>query len=153
MHLDYDTYKQICLEMAQKLKEWNPHEIVCIMRGGMTASHIISRELNIPVGVYYPHNKKLMLARDNDIRLVFVEDMISRGKTFVELHEFMKTTSYKWVFAPTAIDGKIEFKDLPDNGKHIYTYGIKTNMWLVAPYDDPKNLPVGKIDYSRDSFF
>ena len=46
VELDYQTFKTICLAMAETVRPMGFDEIICVMRGGMSASHIISKALS-----------------------------------------------------------------------------------------------------------
>lgn len=175
IRLDYPTYKAFVLAMADEIAKWQPDELVCIMRGGMSASHIISRHLKLPVGVYYPEQNFLYKAKADSTKLVFIEDVISKGKTYNELYERLKppygsdlsrynTFGYSssdvgvpgyffdWKFATVIVDGKIDLKDLPEAENRVI-YGLKTNHWLVEPYNETDYKYENLEYYSRSEIY
>lgn len=150
VNLDYEFYKEICLAMAEQIKAFNPDEIVSVMRGGMSASHIISKHLNIPCGAYNPGSDgmKLALARSSSKRVVFVEDLIAKGRTLNELTSYMFEThkDIEWAFSPVIIDDKATVL----NPNRILCYGLKSSHWIVMPYEEKEKVVEGDWGLSRD---
>lgn len=147
VNLNYDTYKHLCLSMAERIKAFNADEIVAVMRGGMSAAHIIAKHLNLPCGAYFPssENPRLCLAKEKSRRLVFVEDLIAKGRTLNELTQFMESTNYYWTFAPIIIDASADLVLA-----NILTYGMKTSHWMVMPYEENEKVVEGDWGLSRD---
>jgi hypoxanthine phosphoribosyltransferase len=116
-----------------KIEEYKFDEIVAVVRGGLTAAHYIAKQLRLPVGVYYPSNDayntpRLILAKKKANRLLFVEDLVAKGRTYDELYKFMKGfPGVEWHFMPVLVDG--EYKgDFPFQC-------LKTDEWIVFPYE------------------
>lgn len=146
--LDYETYKNFCLCMAEKIREFKADEIIAVMRGGMSAAHIISKHLNLPCGAYFPGNLPgLYITKTTSRRLVFVEDLIAKGRTLKELTDFMQTNANQcsWSFAPVLIDSRVDLT-MPN----ILTYGMVTPHWVVMPYEETENVVEGDWGLSRD---
>lgn len=131
------TYEQMTDLLDKKIPEiqiYGFDEIVAVVRGGLTASHYIAKQLRLPVGVYYPSNSdyeepRLFLAKKKSKKLLFVEDLVAQGRTYVELCNFMKTKpGYDWQFMPVLVDGDYE------NDFELQT--IKTKDWIVFPYEN-----------------
>lgn len=137
--INYEDFYNICICMAEKLKEYNPDEIVCVMRGGMSASHIITKYLNKKCGCFFPEKNLLYLTNEYSKKIIFIEDLVAKGRTFNQIYNYMighniyhyhKTD---WKFAPFLIDDTCKVDNLNDK---LITYGIKTNHWAVMPYED-----------------
>jgi hypoxanthine phosphoribosyltransferase len=167
IRLDYPTYKAFVVAMADEIAKWKPDELICIMRGGMSASHIISRHLKLPVGVYYPLQNFLYKTNPESKKLVFIEDVISKGRTYQELYDrfppynenawrvedpVVKGFEFDWKFATVIIDGKIDLKSLPE-GEDRIIYGVKTNHWLVEPYNETDYKYENLEYYSRSEIY
>ncbi len=139
LYLDYPTFNQICLAMAQKISLWNPDQLVAVSRGGLSAAHIISKHLNLKCGVYFPYEEKLTLSHSFKPvkKIVFIEDLIAQGRTITNIKNIMETIpeykNYEWKIAPVLIDDSFD-KSLWKN--EIVTYGIISPHWIVMPYED-----------------
>lgn len=146
IELNYDFYKNLCLVMAQKIKEYKATEIICVVRGGMTASHIISKKLNLFCGMYDPKTD-FFYSRSPNSKYVFVEDLVAQGRTYSKIEKFTKSNGIReWGFAPVIIDSSIDESKI----NNLVTYGIKTQHWIVSPYEDLKDMNEGDRGLFRE---
>jgi len=153
--LDFNTFKNICLSMAEEISKYEPNEIIAISRGGLSAAHIIAKYLNLNVGMYFPKEKQLLMSSNKYLsKVVFVEDLVAHGRTFDLLNSHMlelgfTSQTFEWKFAPVLIDGKyIETQDFNDK---LITYGLKTNHWIVMPYEEETKMVEGDRGLFRDN--
>lgn len=144
VYLDFETYKAICLAIADKLKEENLDEIVAIHRGGMVAASIIGKHLKLPVGSYFPKTNALNLVNPEAKRIAFIEDLVAKGRTLQLVADFVKAhpefqCAY---FVPVLVDGAFE--------EEFKFYGIKTNHWIVMPFEEFDAMNEGDRGLFRD---
>lgn len=121
-------------EKINEIKAENFDEIVAIVRGGLSAAQYIAKQLQLPVGVYYPSNDtystpRIMLAKKKSSKILFVEDLVAQGRTYNELEEFMKGfPETKWEFLPVLVDEGY-------NVRKFKFQCLKTETWVVFPYE------------------
>lgn len=151
-YLEYEQMKAMCLSIADSLrKSFLPDEIVGIARGGLTPAVIIAKELRLPLGVFYTgtteKESELILTSPYkpEKRIVFVEDIVARGRTFRAVGRHMRTyhTDIAWTFVPIVVDGHI---DMPE----IFFYGMKTKHWVVMPWEDVDKMKEGDRGLFRE---
>lgn len=131
--LTYEEMTKLLDEQLPKIAAYSFDEIVAVVRGGLTSAHYIAKQLRLPVGVYYPSNDdystpRLILAKKNTKRILFVEDLVAQGRTHSELTKFMKDfPEIEWYFMPVLVDGSFE--------RNFPFQCLKTNDWIVFPYE------------------
>jgi hypoxanthine phosphoribosyltransferase len=132
-YLDYEHLKNICIAMAENIAlAYKPHEIVAVVRGGLTPAHIIAKHLRLPVGVLFPEYNELHLYNASSRRIVFVEDLIAKGRTYRQIKNIMELyPGIDWKMAPVLVDS--HYDETLDN---VVTYGFKTSHWCVFPWED-----------------
>lgn len=128
--LEYQMLYDICSHISEKISNQNIDEIIAISRGGITAAHIVSKQLRLPVGYFIPKNNKLILNNENSTNIVFIEDLIAKGRTYNLVDNFMKINypQILYQFIPIVVD--VNSPITPN------IYGIKTDSWIVFPYED-----------------
>ena len=152
VYLDYPTFNQLCLAMAQQIEQWKPDQLVAVSRGGFSAAHIISKHMNLKCGVYMPHDGQMLLPSSYKPikKLVFVEDLIAKGRTIETLKLFMnkpENSTYEWKIAPVLVDDAFDMSLWMDN---ILTYGISSPHWMIMPYEDFYAMKEGDHGLFRD---
>lgn len=146
--LTYDRMTAILDEMIPELRQRGYDEVVAVVRGGMTAAQYIAKQLRLPVGVYYPsndvyHTPRLMTCKRKVDRLLFVEDLIAKGRTKDELDHFMRGfEGVAYDFLPLVVDAHYV--------GHVDLYGMRTERWVVFPYEKPAEVVVGDRGLFRD---
>jgi len=149
IYLSYEMFKNLCLAMAEEIITGITgieHDcIVPIMRGGMSAAHIIAKELNLPTGAYWPKEKMLSLP-PNCSKPVFVEDLVAKGRTYLGLMEYLYRKNLKFTYAPVLIDGNNKMF-----GEDTFpVYGMITKHWIVFPYEDFNKMNEGDRGLFRE---
>lgn len=146
-YLEYEQLKRICISMAEDIsKGFQPHEIVAVSRGGLTPAHIIGKYLRLPVGVFFPEYKELHLYNTSSTRIVFVEDLIAKGRTFRVIQAAMdKYPGIEWTLAPVLIDAHYEEED--DGVKY---FGFKSKHWVVFPWEEFDKMQEGDRGLFRE---
>lgn len=134
-NMDYRELTNRCLDMVEQLTIFNPDEIIAIVRGGMTAAHIIAKEMNLPVGIFIPHRYEFVTSTSNPQRIVFIEDIIAEGRTFDCTQNFFKLAypNLKWLFAPVIIDSEYEVND----NRIVVSSDSYRKDWISFPWEDP----------------
>jgi len=142
--LTYDLVKDLSLEMVKAFRSigFEPDEVVAISRGGLTPATIFAKEFNVPCGVFFPQTRSLHLVSTNPKRILFVEDLIAKGRTFDLIRKVMTTYSgIEWDFAPILVDADYEYDGV---------YGIKTKHWCVFPWEKIENVKEGDWGLFRE---
>lgn len=149
--MTYEELKQICLSLADYIhNKCCPDEIIAVVRGGLTAAHIISKELSLPIGVWYPKNETedaKLIIRPTSNKLVFIEDLVAQGRTYNELKQFMSRkeyASYQWEFIPVIVDRTY-------NTTELSRWGIQPQDWIVFPYEDIDRMKEGDRGFFRNN--
>jgi hypoxanthine phosphoribosyltransferase len=145
------TYEEMTKALDGKMEELrslNFSEIVAVVRGGLTAAHYIAKQLRLPVGVYYPSNDayptpRLILAKKNPSRLLFVEDLVAKGRTYLELKNFLDNFPEieEWHFMPICTDA-----EYPEN---FNLQVMKASDWIVFPYEKMESVKEGDRGFFR----
>ena len=137
--LNYTEYRRICLNMAQQAKQYKPVEVVAVMRGGMSAAHIIAKELNLPCGAYFPDLREFKSARDSfSGTILFIDDLVAEGRTYEDLREYY----HKYMPKATVIFGAV-LVDKKYKGCEPHIIGFKSSDWIVFPYEDYEKVAEG----------
>lgn len=141
-YMTYEELYNLCGSIVDKINENGDKfdEIIAVVRGGMTPAHIMSKMMGLPVGAYIPGTKRLLTQSSRVLgnRFLIVEDLVAEGRTFNQIRNHfnvMKNSQVypyndylKWEFCPILVDAgyKGDFK----------YYGMKTDEWVVFPYED-----------------
>jgi len=141
-------FKSICVALAEQIAARNEYDcIVPVMRGGMTAAHIIAKELNWKTGAYWPNEKLLSLPQDCKSP-VFVEDLVAKSRTYkaLKFHFLVERPEMNYAYVPILIDGDTEeFID-----REFPMYGMITKHWIVFPYEDFDKMKEGDHGLFRE---
>lgn len=84
--------------MVAKIAEFKPDEIIAVNRSGFSYAMWVAQILKLPLGAYWPKDLKLV-AQDVSIRLVFVDDNILQGTTYLSTKQFMRGYQHEWKWA------------------------------------------------------
>jgi len=76
-------------------------------------------------------------AVENKGHIVIADDSIGTGATYERIKRLMELMPVTWVYAVFYVDGAFNSED-----KEI-KYVMKTNQWVVLPYEDPELIEVG----------
>jgi hypoxanthine phosphoribosyltransferase len=115
--------------MLKQIKEFDPDEIVAVARSGFSYAQWIAQELDIKkLGVYYPDTKHLVSYGGK--RLVFVDDNVLSGATYLEAKEFL---SEKW--PEIAMQWAVLFSDwhTPESVRKDIIQGTRLNYFAQEP--------------------
>ncbi len=139
LNLKYDILKEIIITQLPGIPNIEyVEEVVAITRGGITIAHIIAKELQLPIGYYFPDNKDIIFSGSPNF-IIIVEDLIAEGRTTRGLHNFMsrKLPCIKYMYVPFLVDSG--FKD-----KTAYDYSFfNTNEWVVFPWEVEEDVVEG----------
>jgi len=84
--------------MLKQIADFNPDEIIAVNRSGFSYAMWVAQILSLPLGAYWPKDNRLVASSDSK-RIVFVDDNILQGSTFLQTKEFMKPYLYEWRWA------------------------------------------------------
>jgi orotate phosphoribosyltransferase-like protein len=142
VYLEYEDFKKICIQIADSLPK-DITCIVCVVRGGVSAGHIISKHLKLEMGFYYPSSDQLVLPPGNKThRLAIVEDLVAKGRTYNCIVNSKSLKNYPWIFAPVLIDDSTDL-----DFKHC---GFRSSNWVVFPYEDYDKMNEGDRGLFRE---
>lgn len=87
-------------EMLKEIADFNPDEIVAVARSGFSYAMWAAQTLKKPLGAYWPEQQTLIV-HTNPKRIVFIDDNILQGSTFLATKEFMKekVPGVEWAWA------------------------------------------------------
>jgi hypoxanthine phosphoribosyltransferase len=133
----YTEFKALCLSMSEQAQLFRPDAVLCIARGGMTASHIIAKALNLPIAfiIRYGHMTQ-SAGLDLFQRLLVVDDMVDQGRTFDLVKYYLdkffpnKEVMYSAVFQV----GDYEVDLVGEVAK---------DKWLIMPNEESCKVTVG----------
>lgn len=136
------SYAELDLLIESKIeaiKSEHYDEIIAVVRGGLTAAHLLAKKLRLPVGCYYPATSErqpfLFTSKLKSKKILFVEDLVAQGRTYSELQSHMKDTDYEWDFFPVLVDASYP---------HDFRFqGLRTSDWIVFPYEEESKVIEG----------
>ena len=115
--------------MLKQIKEFNPDEIVAVARSGFSYAQWIAQELDIKnLSVYYPGTKHLVSYGGK--RLVFVDDNVLSGETYLEAKEFVNEN-----WPDTTMQWAVLFSDwhTPEAVRNNIIQGTRLNYFAEEP--------------------
>ncbi|MBP2299231.1 phosphoribosyltransferase [Azospirillum picis] len=120
--LSWEEYEHHCLKLAEMVLPYNPTEVIAVARKGLIPAFLIANVLKRKVGFWYPTENKL--CSFNNTRLLFVDDMMARGRTYLRLKECFPDLDYR--LATVFIDHECPYR--PDY------YSFVAHDWIIAPF-------------------
>lgn len=79
--------------LLQQIKEFDPDTVVAVARSGLAYAQWVAQELQLPVGIYWPGEESLVIPNKHK-RIVFVDDNILQGSTFLAAQKFLRNNAY-----------------------------------------------------------
>ena len=149
---NFETYKGICLSLAEEIKALKPDVLVAIPRKGLFSTSIICDVLKLDVAYYFPSTRTLYFPPHLDgsklKTLVFIDDSVSPyGRTYKGLKEVMSGLPFKWYFVPVIVDDRVDIEE----DEHFFIWGMKLrqNPWFVFP-NEVEGWPEGDSSLFRN---
>jgi hypothetical protein len=84
--------------MLEQINAFAPDEIIAVNRSGFSYAMWVAQILKLPLGAYWPKQQHFLSTTDPK-RIVFVDDNILQGSTYLATKEFMKTmpdVEWRW---------------------------------------------------------
>ena len=84
--------------MLEQINAFAPDEIIAVNRSGFSYAMWVAQILKLPMGAYWPKQQHF-LSTTNPKRIVFVDDNILQGSTYLATKEFMKSmpdVEWRW---------------------------------------------------------
>jgi orotate phosphoribosyltransferase-like protein len=84
--------------MLEQINAFAPDEIIAVNRSGFSYAMWVAQILKLPLGAYWPKQQHFLSTTDPK-RIVFVDDNILQGSTYLATKEFMKSMSdveWRW---------------------------------------------------------
>lgn len=115
--------------MVAKIAKFKPDEIIAVNRSGFSYAMWVAQILKLPLGAYWPKDLKLV-AQDVSKRLVFVDDNILQGTTYLSTKQFMEGYQHEWTWAVLFSDWHTpeEIRAQIIQGTHL-PYFAEEPMW------------------------
>lgn len=146
--LTYDDMAEILDSRIKMFGDRNYDEIVAVVRGGCTAAHYVAVQLRKKMGAFFPSSSdyetpRLILSKKSTKRILFVEDLVSKGRTLEEIKNYMSEhhPEMEWDFMPVFTDAGYS-----DN---IQLCPLKIQEWVVMPWEKAENVKEGDLDLFR----
>jgi hypoxanthine phosphoribosyltransferase len=149
------TYKELydmCQGIAyQAMDEEKPFtQIIAVTRGGLSAAHILGKMLGLPVGIFVPDTKAVLLPKPHNPngKYLVVEDLVARGRTYEIVKKFFnEECECDWEFCPILIDSEY----YREHSYEFKYFGFVTSLWVVFPYEDFDSVVAGDRGLFRDN--
>jgi hypoxanthine phosphoribosyltransferase len=84
--------------MLEQINAFAPDEIIAVNRSGFSYAMWVAQILKLPLGAYWPKQQHFLSTTDPK-RIVFVDDNILQGSTYLSTKEFMKSmpdVEWRW---------------------------------------------------------
>jgi adenine/guanine phosphoribosyltransferase-like PRPP-binding protein len=85
--------------MLQQISNFQPDEIIAVNRSGLSYAMWVAQELKLPLGCYWPKSKRFISDNTDSKRIVFVDDNVLQGSTYLETKQLMQAYLYEWKWA------------------------------------------------------
>lgn len=85
--------------MLRKIASFQPDEIIAVNRSGFSYAMWVAQELKLPLGSYWPKSKRFISDNPDSKRIVFVDDNVLQGSTYLETKVVMQHYLYEWKWA------------------------------------------------------
>jgi len=152
VNFQFETYKGICLSLAEEIKALKPDVLVVIPRKGFLPTSIICDVLKLDVAYYFPKTGTLYfpphLDQSKIETLVFIDDSVSPyARTYTGLKKVMSKQSFTWYFVPIIVDDNTALEE----DEHFFLWGMKlrSSPWFVFP-NEVEGWPEGDSTLFRD---
>ena len=124
--------------MLSQIQQYNPDEIIAVMRSGAALGMWVAQQLKLPLGAYW-HERDTLIKLPESKRLVFVDDNIVMGTTLAKCREFCvdKDFEYKW-----AVFTSDEFATPADIRASIIQ-GSELDYYVTGPLWGQRKIPQG----------
>jgi len=113
--------------MLLQIKKFEPDEIVAVNRSGFSYAMWASQMLKLPLGAYWPKTNRLVV-EDTSKRVVFVDDNILQGSTYLQTKEFMQSSAIEWRWAVLFSDW-----NTPENIRREVIQGVRLSYFAEEP--------------------
>lgn len=144
-YMGYETYKKICLRLAEQIMIDNCNVLVAVNRGGLSAAHIIAKKLRMEVRLYDPITGFVGPEPPDNDKIAFIEDLVATGRTYDTIETLMRRRSKAdWKMYAVLVDRSYDVKC-----KKI-SYGIMETAWIVFPYEELNNVTQDDRGLFRD---
>lgn len=161
MNLTYAGLTDIADRVVVELRKRGPVRLIAIARGGLTFAQLVAYRMALPLFVYFPKNDRisgpesicqldldpLRVGKDAP-EFVFLEDLVAKGRTYDKVYAFMdeEFPGARWSFVPVVLDANAP-KEVQDA---IPLYGMKTDNWVVFPYEISEHVVEGDRGLFRE---
>jgi len=113
--------------MLLQIKKFEPDEIVAVNRSGFSYAMWASQMLKLPLGAYWPKTNRLVV-EDTSKRVVFVDDNILQGSTYLQTKEFMQSSVIEWRWAVLFSDW-----NTPESIRREVIQGVRLSYFAEEP--------------------
>lgn len=122
---------RLFLNMVDQVADYNPDEIIAVSRSGFIFGAWIAQILKLPLGAYW-QDKNLLVTVSNPSKVVFVDDNLVTGGTYLNTVKFMEENhpdiSWKWAVLFSDWNTPKHIVDAIIQGEQI-TYYAEEPFW------------------------
>jgi hypoxanthine phosphoribosyltransferase len=145
--MTWDEMRSYFSNMLNQIIEFKPDEIIAVNRSGHCYAMWAAQILKLPLGVYWP-DRSLLVKRPESSRLVFVDDNMLKGTTFIETAEYLKQQKHNiqdWRWAVLFTDW-----NTPVEIQNRIIYGTRLDYFAVEPLPGSMKISAGPGLRHRD---
>jgi hypoxanthine phosphoribosyltransferase len=115
--------------MLKQIEDFKPDEIIAVARSGFSYAMWVSQMLKLPLGAYWSDSGNLVTPSQGK-RLVFVDDNILQGTTYLTLKERMSShmPDVEWRWAVLFSDW-----NTPENIRNEIIQGVRLPYFAEEP--------------------
>ena len=126
--MEWDEMLTMFFEMVKQIKAFEPNEIVAVNRSGYSFAMWTAQVLKLPLGSYWP-DRKLLVTRPESKKIVFVDDNVLQGETFLSTIDYMKDKDKSWCWA-------VLFSDwhTPEDIRKRIIQGTRLDYFAIEPF-------------------
>jgi hypoxanthine phosphoribosyltransferase len=115
--------------MVEQIREYAPDEIIAVNRSGFSYAMWAAQMLKLPLGAYWPKTNQLVKQSESK-RVVFVDDNVLGGSTFLKTATTFHSAPFEWKWAVLFSDWNTpaEIREQIIQGVQL-TYFAEEPMW------------------------
>lgn len=155
--ISWNQFHLDCFKLAKKIlaKKIKIDRIICISRGGLVVSRILSDFLNLPVSLFtivgysginqgkQPQIVEGLKAKIRGETVLLVDEVADSGRTFILALDYLKAFKPKkiYTFAQYIKEKTVYIPDF---------WQVKINKWLIFPYEIKETIEQLKSHWKKE---
>lgn len=126
--MEWDEMVDIFFKMTGQIAQWKPDEIIAVNRSGYCFAGWVSQVLKLPLGSYWP-DRKILVKRPESKRLIFVDDNVLKGDTFLAARQEFDREDFDWAWAVLFSDW-----NTPEEIRNQIIQGTRLDYFALEPF-------------------